>query len=169
MILQLSRLAGRKPDPGASETPRGFSTHVRPVRGGLAICVEATVKKGIEIRARFALLLNRAIEESFLLGEQVGEQYQVLRNLEGLSEEETREHIQRLEARLEALCSTAEEPVARHGEADLRIARFAFEYLRAEDYTKLGLEAPAEPEAFTRMGARRAVAYLYAKQREEAA
>jgi hypothetical protein len=127
------------------------------------------VKNSIEIRARFALLLNRAIEENLLLGEQVGEQYQVLRNLEGLSEEEARAHVQQLEARLEALRSTAEEPVARHGEADLHIARFAFEYLRAEDYAKLGLEAPAEPEAFTRMGARRALAYLYAKRRQEAA
>jgi len=155
MILQLSQLEART---GLSSAPKA-ACRIRLVRGGLALFIEAKMEKNLQTRARFSLLLSRAVEQNYLLGDELAEQYQILRNWEHLSQAAT--YLEALQTRIQALEASAQEPVSLHGEADLRYARFAFKYLRAEDYAHLGLEAPAEPSDFTRLGARRAVAYLY--------
>lgn len=165
MIVLLKRRPERRLEASnPAETHPGRSTLTRRVRGGLALYVEAKVEN-IEMRARFSLLLRRAAEENYILGDELREQYRVLRDLERLGAEEAEGHLGRLEARVHALESTAYDPVSLHGEADARYAGFAFKYMRAEDYMAIGLCAPAEPGEFTRIGARRAVAYLYGQKR----
>ncbi|MER3483988.1 MAG: hypothetical protein C4332_13385 [Meiothermus sp.] len=166
MILQLPR---RPEQSNPVETVAGRSALTRRVRGGLALYVEAKVEENIELRARFSLLLHRAVEESYILGDELQEQYQILRNLERLGSEEAEAQYERLEARIRALESTTDDLVSLHGEADAQYAGFAFKYMRPEDYTAIGLEAPAEPGEFTRIGARRAVAYLYGQKRAQEA
>ncbi|MDX2007801.1 MAG: hypothetical protein SFU83_21385 [Meiothermus sp.] len=129
---------------------------------------EVPVEENIEIRAKFALLLNRAIEQNFILGDAVEKYYQELRTLERMTEEEADQAYARLESFVADLEATRDQPVGRHGEADRRYAGYAFKYLKPMDYQALGFEQPGEPGEFTRVQARKAVAYLY-EQRKAAA
>ncbi len=73
--------------------------------------------------------------------------------------------LRRLEAFVDHLRATQDEPVSLHGETDQRYAGFAFKYLKPADYQALGFEQSCEPSAFTRLQARQAAAYLYEKRK----
>lgn len=128
-----------------------------------------TVENNIELRAKYALLLNEALERRYILGDGVEGYCQTLRSFGEIGEAEAQEALARLEALIRELEATQNEPVALHGETDQRYAGFAFKYMRSEDYQQLGIVEPAEPGTFTRLGVRKAVVYLYEKKLKGAA
>lgn len=124
---------------------------------------QVTVEKNIEIRAKYALLLNEALERRYILGDAVEGYYQTFRSFGEISEAQAQEALAKLEAWVHELEATQNEPVALHGEADQRYAGFAFQYMRPEDYRQMGIAEPADPGTFTRLEARKAVVYLHEK------
>ncbi|WP_027891553.1 hypothetical protein [Calidithermus chliarophilus] len=151
----------------ATQRVQGFV--ITDAHGKVIASPEVGVEENIAIRARYALLLNEAIEKHYILGDAVEKYYQVLRTLERISEAEAQQAYERLKAYVDELEATQDEPVSRHGETDQRYAGFAFKYLRAADYEALGFEEPAEPGAMTRLQARKAMAYLYEQRKSKEA
>lgn len=152
------------------ETTRTISERVQGFvitnnAGEVIASPEVPVEENLRTRAKFALLLNQAIEDHYILGDSVEHYYQILRTLERMSEAEAAQSFQKLEAFVDDLRATQDESVTQHGETDQRYAGFAFKYLKPADYQALGFEQPSEPSAFTRLQARQAAAYLYEKRK----
>jgi len=161
-------------DPGKRQKVGAAVQHVQGFvitsdKGQVIASPEIPLEENIEVRAKFALLLNRAIEKNYILGDAVEHYYQTLRTLEKISEQEAEESYRKLKAFVDELESTQNQPVALHGETDQRYAGFAFKYLKPMDYQALDMKQPEEPLGFTRLEARRAVAYLYQRKAKEAA
>ncbi|WP_018464925.1 hypothetical protein [Calidithermus timidus] len=151
----------------ATQQVRGFV--ITDGEGRVIASPELPVEENIEVRARYALLLNEAIEKRYILGDSVEKYYQVLRTLERMSEAEASEAYGRLKDYVDELEATQNDPVALHGEVDQRYAGFAFKHLKPADYQALGIEQPDEPGSLTRLEARRAVAYLYEQRKKREA
>lgn len=152
------------------ETTRTISERVQGFvitndAGEIIASPEVPVEENLQTRAKFALLLNQAIENHYILGDSVEHYYQILRTLGRMSEAEAEQSFQKLETFVNDLKATQDEPVTQHSEADRRYAGFAFKYLKPADYQALGFEQPSEPSAFTRLQARQAVAYLYEQRK----
>lgn len=155
----------RKPYTAGAATQRVQGFVITNEGGEVIASPEVPLEENIEIRAKFALLLNRAIEKNYILGDSVEHYYQVLRTLDRLSEGQAEQSYQKLKAFVDELESTQGDPVALHGETDQRYAGFAFKYMKPSDYQALDIEQPDEPGNFTRLEARRAVAYLYEQRK----
>jgi hypothetical protein len=160
-VLQGSR--NRETTRAILERVQGFV--ITSDTGQVIASPEIPVEENLQTRARFALLLNQAIEDHYILGDSVEHYYQVLRTLGRMGEAEAEQSFQKLEAFVDDLKATQDEPVAQHGEADQRYANFAFKYLKPTDYQTLGFAQPAEPSVFTRLQSRQAVAHLYEQRK----
>jgi hypothetical protein len=137
-------------------------------KGEVIASPEIPLGENLEIRSRFAVLLSEALEKNYILGDSVERYYQVLRTLDQLDEDKARESLEKLEGFIAELENTASEAVALHGDVDQRYASFVFKHLRSEDYIRLGLKEPSEPQHMTRLEARKAMAYIYDLRKEAA-
>ncbi|MCX7784179.1 MAG: hypothetical protein N2318_11125 [Meiothermus sp.] len=160
-VLQGAR--NRETTRTVSERVQGFV--ITDDTGKVIASPEVPVEENLQTRARFALLLHQALEQHYILGDAVEHYYQVLRTLGQMSEAEAEQSFQKLKAFVDELKATQLEPVSQHGETDRRYANFAFKYLKPADYQALGFEQPSEPDAFTRLQARQAIAYLYEQRK----
>lgn len=162
--LEALRDPRKRHNPGAAvQRVQGFV--ITSDSGEVIASPEVPVNENIEIRAKFALLLNRAIEQKYILGDAVDHYYQVLRTLDQLSETEAEASFDKLRAFVDELEATQDQAVLGFGETDQRYASYAFKYLKPSDYKALGFEQPGEPVEFSRIQARKAVAYLYEQRK----